>query len=107
MPVSSTLKRVDGERIQETVSRTGLWAAQTPQVVERKLLLEAFAKRHGFAATDEAQLVERIGHPVAMVEGSPMNLKITTQEDFRMAEALLSVLPQDRPLNQLGGLAGL
>ena len=80
MPVADTLKRVGrNHTIEETVPREGLWEAQTPQVFRRQLLLDAYAKRGGFAATDDAQLVERIGHPVTVVPGSPINLKITTQ----------------------------
>lgn len=101
-PVSSTVKRVDSGAIQETVSRTGLYAAQTPQVFSRDILLEAFAKRSDFQPTDEAQLVERIGHAVSIVEGSPLNIKITTQEDLKMAGALLSLLPSDKSLDSLG-----
>lgn len=101
-PVTATLKRVDAEgKIAETVSREHLWAAQTPQVFRRELLLEAFAKRNGFVATDEAQLVERIGHPVAVVDGSPINLKITTQEDLRVAERLLDALPREKAFGSL------
>ncbi len=102
IPASSTLKRVGPDRtIQETVSREGLWQAQTPQVFGRQLLLEAFAKRGHLAATDEAQLVENIGHPVTVVEGWPMNIKITTFADFKMAEALTDALPKPK---LLGGL---
>lgn len=101
-PISSTVKRVGREKlIVETVPRDGLWAAQTPQVARRDWLLEAFARRNGFSATDEAQLLERAGRKVAVVEGSPMNLKITTQEDFRMAEALCDSLPKERTLGSL------
>ncbi|MFV0442741.1 MAG: 2-C-methyl-D-erythritol 4-phosphate cytidylyltransferase [Planctomycetaceae bacterium] len=92
-PISSTIKRVAHNEIVETVDRNNLWAAQTPQVFDRRLLAEAFAKRDGFLATDEAQLVERLGQPVAIVPGSPLNLKITTQDDLRMAAALLTLLP--------------
>ena len=59
--MAGTLKRVGADhKIVETVSRENLWEAQTPQVFRRQLLLEAYAKRGGFAATDDAQLVERI-----------------------------------------------
>ena len=94
-PISSTLKLVapDG-RIVKTVPRDGLWAAQTPQVFRRQLLLDAYAQRGDFQPTDEAQLVERLGHPVTVVECSPMNLKITSQEDMRMAQALVDHLPK-------------
>jgi 2-C-methyl-D-erythritol 4-phosphate cytidylyltransferase len=101
VPLSSTVKRVDGQKIVETVDRRGLWAAQTPQVFARQLLVEAYGRRDGFDATDEAQLVERMGQPVAVVEGWPMNLKITTGDDFRMAEALLDVLPKEKSLGAL------
>lgn len=94
-PVSSTLKLVapDG-RIVKTVPRDGLWAAQTPQVFRRQLLLDAFAQRGDFRPTDESQLVERLGQPVHVVECSAMNLKITSHDDFRMAQALVEAIPQ-------------
>lgn len=101
-PVSSTLKRVgrDG-RIVETVSRENIWEAQTPQVFRREVLEEAYAKRDGFSATDEAQLVERIGHPAQFVECSAINMKITTQDDLRIAEKLLDALPKEKSLGSL------
>jgi len=100
-PISSTIKRVENGQIVETVPRDKLWAAQTPQVFRRQLLLDAYAQWDGSEATDEANLVERIGHPVSIVEGSPLNIKITTQEDFRMAESLLGALPQEKSLRAL------
>ncbi len=97
VPVAGTLKRVGPDRkIEETVSREGLWEAQTPQVFRRELLLEAYAKRDGFQATDDSQLVERIGHPVTVVPGSPINIKITTKEDQRLAEHSLRALPKPK-----------
>ncbi len=57
---------------------------------------EAYAKRGGFNATDEAQLLERAGRPVALVPGSPINLKITTKEDLKLAEHALKALPQPK-----------
>lgn len=99
IPVSGTLKRVGGNReIRETVSREGLWEAQTPQVFRRELLLDAYARRGDFAATDDAQLVERIGHSVAVVQGSSINVKITTKEDLRLAEQALKALPKPKLL---------
>lgn len=96
LPIAGTIKRVKDERIAETVSREGLWEAQTPQVFRRELLLEAYAKRGDFNATDDAQLVERLGQPVAVVQGSPLNLKIATNQDLRLAEQALKVLPKPR-----------
>ncbi|MBN2473472.1 MAG: 2-C-methyl-D-erythritol 4-phosphate cytidylyltransferase [Pirellulales bacterium] len=97
IPITGTLKRVAADQtIEATVSRAGLWEAQTPQVFRRELLLEAYAKREGFSATDEAQLVERLGHPVTVVPGSPLNLKIATKEDQRLAEQALKALPKPK-----------
>lgn len=97
IPVAGTLKRVKKDStIEETVPREGLWEAQTPQVFRRDLLLEAYAKRAGFKATDDAQLVERIGQKVTVVPGSPINLKITTQEDLRLAQQALKALPKPK-----------
>lgn len=94
-PVVSTLKRVgpDGT-IQDTVDRTGLWEAQTPQVFARAVLEKAFASRPQDRPTDEAQLVESIGQKVTVVQGSPINLKITSREDLRLAEQALKALPK-------------
>jgi len=101
-PVTSTLKRVDADQaIEKTVSRTNLWAAQTPQVFRRQLLLDAYAKRGSYQATDEAELVERLGVTVKIVPGSPMNLKITTPDDFHIAEHLLEALPKDKRIGFL------
>jgi 2-C-methyl-D-erythritol 4-phosphate cytidylyltransferase len=103
VPVAGTLKRVGADRrIAETVAREGLWEAQTPQVFRRQLLLDAYAQRGDFKATDDAQLVERLGHPVTVVPGSPINMKITTKEDQRLAEYALKAIPKpklDGPLN--------
>jgi 2-C-methyl-D-erythritol 4-phosphate cytidylyltransferase len=72
VPVSDTLKRADAKnKIQETVPRQGLWLAQTPQVFRREWLLSAYAERakHGKQITDDAQLVEAVGHAVHLVTG--------------------------------------
>lgn len=95
LPMSGTVKRVgDNHIIAETVSREGLWEAQTPQVFRRELLLEAYAKRGEQAVTDEAQALELIGHPVTIVEGSPINMKITTKDDMKLATFALKALPK-------------
>lgn len=98
VPVAATLKRGRNQQIQETVSRENLWEAQTPQIFARQLLLEAYAKRDGFVATDEAQLVERIGYAVSLVQCSPLNLKITTQEDLKMASQLVDAVPSEKAI---------
>lgn len=101
VPVAGTLKRVGpGDVVTETVDRTGLWEAQTPQVFARGLLERALAAAAG-RPTDEAQAVEAVGHAVTVVPGSPVNLKITSREDLRLAEQALKALPAPR----LGGPA--
>lgn len=94
IPVAGTLKRVGTDSlITETVDRSGLWEAQTPQVFSRDVLTKAFAAAHGSRPTDEAQLVETIGQRVTVVPGSPINLKITSREDLKLAEQALKALP--------------
>lgn len=96
-PVVGTLKRVGPDSlITETVDRTGLWEAQTPQVFSRDILTKAFATRTTGQPTDEAQLVESIGQKVTVVPGSPINLKITSREDLRLAEQALKALPKPK-----------
>lgn len=102
IPVTSTLKRIDANScIEQTVPRANLWAAQTPQVFRRQLLLDAYSQQGSLQPTDEAQLVEQFGHPVRVVDGSPLNIKITDQDDFRMAEFLLDALPKEKGLGLL------
>ena len=94
IPVAGTLKRVGPDSvITETVDRTGLWEAQTPQVFSRAVLEKAFAATKG-RPTDEAQAIESIGHTVTVVQGSPINLKITSREDLRLAEQAIKALPK-------------
>ncbi|MBS0262646.1 MAG: 2-C-methyl-D-erythritol 4-phosphate cytidylyltransferase [Planctomycetes bacterium] len=101
-PVTSTLKRGGaGQAIEATVSRENLWAAQTPQVFRRQLLLDAYAQQGSLQPTDESQLIEQFGHPVTLVEGSPLNFKITTDDDFRLAEVALDALPKAKTLRGL------
>ena len=96
-PVTGTLKRAAPDQtIAETVARESLWEAQTPQVFRKQLLIDAYSRRGKEPATDDAQLVERIGQKVTIVAGSPMNIKITTKDDMRTANALLKALPRPR-----------
>ena len=88
IPAPDTLKQVDDQqRITSTVDRSGIWLAQTPQVMRRDLLQRALeaAEREGFSATDDVSLLERIDVPVEVVVGSSTNLKITTSEDLQLA----------------------
>ncbi len=92
VPLADTLKRVAAGNIQETIPRAGLWQAQTPQVFRRNLIIKAHenALNGAITATDDADLVERIGEPVAVIESSPLNFKITTAEDLNLAEMILA-----------------
>ena len=100
VPVSDTLKQVNAQhQVQATVSRQGMWLAQTPQVFRRDWLIEAYAKRGtlGKDITDDAQLIEAAGHPVHVVEGAAGNIKITTRGDLFLAEAVLKTMPKPKP----------
>jgi 2-C-methyl-D-erythritol 4-phosphate cytidylyltransferase len=90
IPVGDTIKDVDQERITRTVARERLWRAQTPQGFPRGMIERAYtALANGDAVpTDDAELCERAGLPVEVVADSPYNFKVTTADDFRIAEAL-------------------
>lgn len=79
-----------GPRIGHTVDRRGLWEALTPQVFKNEILTNAYHRWRGFPVTDDAQLVERAGYHVRLIEGSPTNLKITVGDDLLVASALLA-----------------
>ncbi len=92
LPVSDTLKQANPQgRIAKTVERQLLWAAQTPQLFPLQELMASLtaALQFGPAPTDEAQAMERSGHPVQLVIGSADNIKITRPEDLAIAEAIL------------------
>ncbi|MFN7622942.1 MAG: 2-C-methyl-D-erythritol 4-phosphate cytidylyltransferase [Acidobacteriota bacterium] len=93
LPATDTIKEVADGLIQRTLDRRRIYRAQTPQACHFELLWRAneAARIDGLPAaltTDDALLVERLGAPVAIVEGSPQNLKITTPEDLLLAESL-------------------
>jgi 2-C-methyl-D-erythritol 4-phosphate cytidylyltransferase len=89
VPVGDTLKRADetDSAVTETVLRDHLWRAQTPQGFPRALLERAYAARAG-PATDDAELVERLGVSVRIVPDRTTNIKVTTPDDFALAEVL-------------------
>lgn len=91
LPVSDTIKEIENGVIVRTIDRTRVWRAQTPQIFRYELLMRANAEARAAGlpsalTTDDSFLVERIGVNVAVVEGSPNNLKITTPEDLDLAE---------------------
>ena len=90
LPVPDTVKESDDAgRIVRTLDRSRLWLAQTPQTFRYDLLMQAHDRSQG-EATDDAALVEALGVKVLLYRGSPRNLKVTTQEDLTLVEALLA-----------------
>lgn len=87
LPVNDTLRKAEAGGTA-TVSRDGLYQVQTPQGFTRDILLKAYAANNE-ALTDDAGLVEQMGHPVQLVQGDARNIKITRGEDWGMAQQLL------------------
>ena len=89
VPVTDTVKMVGLSRlIQGTPPRANLWRAQTPQIFQTEQLLAAYASLDGADVTDDAELLERAGRPVAVFEGAFTNIKITSPEDMTIASAV-------------------
>jgi len=91
VPACDTLKQIGSDgRIAKTLSREAVWLAQTPQAFRLGLARAAHrqAREEGFTGTDDAQLVERLGHTVTVIPGSRANIKITTPDDLRLAEVI-------------------
>ena len=91
VPLSDTVKEVEGDsRVVRTIPRDRLWRAQTPQGFPRAMLREALRRLPAGDAlpTDDGELCERAGFPVDVVPDTPHNFKVTTSDDFRIAEAL-------------------
>lgn len=91
VPLEDTVKRVEGKKVLRTEERRQLFRTQTPQGFSCSLLREAFARAREdhFDGTDEAVLVERLGKDVFVVPGERRNIKITTLEDMKTAEAFI------------------
>jgi 2-C-methyl-D-erythritol 4-phosphate cytidylyltransferase len=96
LPVADTLKEVDEQqRVVRTVDRERFWRVQTPQAFPRDIIEQAYrtALRDRRYATDDAALVERVGHPVVVVRGAERGMKVTDSRDFALLEALASLEP--------------
>jgi len=91
VPIVETVKQVEKELVESTLTREHLVLAQTPQAFRTDVLKQAFerAQKDEYYGTDESSLVERIGHPVAIVRGSERNIKITRPSDLTLARAFL------------------
>ena len=90
LAATDTIKQVKSGRVQRTLDRRRIYYAQTPQAFRYSIIREAFERAYAdqFMGTDESQLVERIGHRMSVVEGSPINIKITRPFDLRLAEII-------------------
>ena len=98
IPAFDTVKKVNAtNEITQTLKRDKLWLAQTPQAFQLKLIIKAHeaAKQEGFIATDDASLVERLGEIVKIIPGNRGNIKITNQEDLKLAQALFRINASD------------
>ncbi|MEH7252157.1 2-C-methyl-D-erythritol 4-phosphate cytidylyltransferase [Neobacillus niacini] len=91
VPAKDTMKTVRDHMVMATVERSSLWAVQTPQAFRFSVLYKAYeqAEKDSFIGTDDASLVERISHPVTIIEGDYDNIKLTTREDLFFAEAIV------------------
>ena len=91
VPAKDTMKTVGNHVVMATVERSSLWAVQTPQAFRFSVLYKAYehAEKEHFIGTDDSSLVERISHPVTMVEGDYDNIKLTTKEDLFFAQAII------------------
>ena len=105
LPATDTVKEVDGTAIVRTLDRSRIVLAQTPQAFRCDLIREAHdrARREGWDATDDAALVERAGHRVEYVEGSPLNIKITLASDLPLARFILSGWEEEGGTRKTGG----
>ena len=90
VPVKDTIKRINPDGTIETLSREELWQVQTPQTFTFSILIKAHeaALKAGYYATDESALVEWIGYPVKIIKGEYTNIKITTEDDLKLARIL-------------------
>ena len=91
LPISDTVKLAEGDWIVETIERSSLWSAQTPQAFPVALLRQAYARAaaENGSVTDEASLIEKIGEKVRLIPGASLNFKITTPDDLALAETIL------------------
>jgi len=93
LPSNDTVKEIIGKnnQIKRTIPRDTIWLAQTPQVFNRRKLIDAlsYAKDNGITVTDESTLLETLKHEIVVVEGNTNNFKITTREDWKFAELIL------------------
>jgi 2-C-methyl-D-erythritol 4-phosphate cytidylyltransferase len=104
-PLTATIKEAKDNTITQTIDRAGLYEAQTPQVFKAHLLRKAYSNLKNLdksKISDDAQLVEALGHKVSIVETDSSNIKITHKADLSIAEAILKSRPKPRPTGPAG-----
>jgi len=92
VPLQDTIKKISSSGdIEKTIERSNIWIAQTPQAFQYEIIRKAHenARLRGHTGTDDAFLVEQMGTPVKIIKGNKNNIKITTREDLKIAEAIL------------------
>jgi 2-C-methyl-D-erythritol 4-phosphate cytidylyltransferase len=107
-PVSATIKDAKDNSIIKTVDRTDLWEAQTPQVFKKDLLIKAYENLKNLdkeTISDDAQLLEALGHEVSIVETDASNIKITKKSDLAIAEAIIKSRPKPKKEGYIGPYA--
>ena len=104
-PINGTIKKVADSKITNTVDRTDLYEAQTPQVFTAQLLKEAYANLPNLDKsniTDDANLIEALNKPVYIVETDISNIKITRKSDIQLAAAIIKARPKPKTTGPLG-----
>jgi len=98
---TSSQKTVEAYKVLETIDRSALWELQTPQIFEPSLLRQAYEQNDLNACTDDAQVVEKLGEPVHVIEGDSRNIKVTTPADIALIRSILHVRgEQERPTHK-------
>ena len=97
----SSQSKIDAYEVMETVDRAELWELQTPQIFEPALLRRAYAQSNLQDCTDDAQVVEKLGEPVHLIQGDSRNIKVTTQSDLNLVSSILQIRGErERPAHK-------
>jgi len=97
----STQSSVEAYQVIETIDRTSMWELQTPQMFEPELLKRAYEQSNLQDCTDDAQVVEKLGEPVYLIQGDSRNMKVTTPSDYKLMKSILGVKgEQERPAHK-------
>ncbi len=97
----STQSKVSLFEVKETIDRSSLWELQTPQIFDPLLIRKAYEQSDLHGCTDDAQVIEKLKEPVYLIEGDSRNIKVTTQQDFKLLQAILGVrTDRERPAHK-------